>query len=111
LDQQHYVAQVSLSCSSYPKAPHTSHRVGSDARSKAFGEVANTTWAIEGTIWGTLSLFAKKIQKPRDRSQKREEWVMPSQNHSTLQTPKARRKVTSPTSKQEKVSLAPIHSK
>jgi hypothetical protein len=67
-------------------------------RSKAFGEVTNTTWAIEGTIRGTLSLFAK-ISILQDRIQKREDWGMQSQNCSTLQPPKARWKVTSPTGK------------
>jgi hypothetical protein len=97
LAQQHHVAQVSL-IFILPKAPHTSHRVGSWGSLKAFGEVTNTTWAIEGTTRGTLSLFAK-ISKLRDRIRKREEWVMQSQNRSTLQPPEARWKETSPAGK------------
>jgi hypothetical protein len=77
LAQQHHVAQVSLMLI-LPKAPHTSHRVGSWGSYKSLWWGTNTTWAIEGTIWGTLSFFAK-ISKLRDRIQKREERVMQSQ--------------------------------
>jgi hypothetical protein len=62
LAQQHHVAQVSLILI-LAKAPHSSHRVARWGSLKAFGEVANTTWAIEGTIWGTLSFFAKIFKK------------------------------------------------
>jgi hypothetical protein len=48
-----------------PKAPHTSHRVGRWVSLKAFGEVTDTTWAIEGTIQGTLSFFAKFLKTRR----------------------------------------------
>jgi hypothetical protein len=64
LAQQHHVAQVSLILI-LPKAPHTSRRVRSWGSLKAFGEVTNTTWAIEGTIRATLSFLAKFSKTPR----------------------------------------------
>jgi hypothetical protein len=72
LAQQHHVAQVSLKLI-LPKAPHTIYRVGSWGSLKAFGEVTNTTWVIEGTIRGTLSFFAKIFKNSKIVSRKEEE--------------------------------------
>jgi hypothetical protein len=65
---------------------------------KAFGEVTNTTWAIEGTIRGTLSFFAKFSKKLRDRIQKRRSKRY-SQNPFYFSTSEARWKAKSPTGK------------
>jgi hypothetical protein len=48
----------------YPTQSST-YRVGTWGSPKAFGEVTNTTWEIEGTIRGTLSFFAKFSKTPR----------------------------------------------
>jgi hypothetical protein len=56
---------------SYPKLHIHVTEVGSWGLLKAFSEVTNTTWVIEGTIRGTLSFFAKFSKKLRDRIQKR----------------------------------------
>jgi hypothetical protein len=78
LAQHHHVAQVNFMLI-LPKAPHTSHGVERWGSLKAFGEVTNTTWAIEGTIWGTLSFFAKFSKNSKMGSIKEEEWEMQSQ--------------------------------
>jgi hypothetical protein len=98
LAQQHHVAQVSLMLI-LPKGPHTSHRVGSWDSLKSFGEVTNTTWAIEETIQGTLSVFAKFSINSETGSRKEEEWKMQSQNPFYFSTSESRCKATSPTSK------------
>jgi hypothetical protein len=65
---------------SYPKLHIQAIEVGSWGSLKAFGEV-NTTWAIEGTIRGTLSFFAKFSKKNSEiGSRKEEEWVRLSKN-------------------------------
>jgi hypothetical protein len=110
LAQQHYVAQVSLMLI-LPKAPHISHRVGSWGSFKSLWWANKHHLSDRGNHLRNFLSLCKNFQKLWDRSQKREEWVIQSQNHSTLQPPKARWKVTSPTSKKGKVSLVPILSK
>jgi hypothetical protein len=84
---------------SYPKIHIQAIEVGSWGSLKAFGEVTNTTWAIEGTIQGTLSFFAKIFKNSEIGSRKEEEWEMQSQNPFYFSTSKARCKAKSPTSK------------
>jgi hypothetical protein len=71
---------TSESLLSYPKLHIQAIEVGSWGSLKAFGEVTNTTWAIEGTIWGTLSFFAKFSKNSEIGSRKKEEWERQNQN-------------------------------
>jgi hypothetical protein len=84
---------------SYPKTHIQAIEVGSWGSLKAFGEVTNTTWAIEGTIRGTLSFLAKFSKTPREDPGKKESKWCKVKPHSTFQPPKARWKVKSPVGK------------
>jgi hypothetical protein len=74
---------------SYPKLHIQVIEVGSWGPLKAFGEVTNTTWAIEGTIWGTLSFF-EKFSNSEIGSKKEEEWEMQRQNPFYFSTPEGK---------------------
>jgi hypothetical protein len=69
-----------VSLLSYPKLHIQAIEVGSWGSLKAFGEVKNTTWAIEGTIRGTLSFFCKFSKNSEKGSRKEEVWERQSQN-------------------------------
>jgi hypothetical protein len=78
---------TSESLLSYPKLHIQAIEVGSWGSLKAFGEVTNTAWAIEGTIRGTLSLFAKFSKKNSEIGSRKEwEWERQSQNPFYLST-------------------------
>jgi hypothetical protein len=83
---------------SYPKLHIQAIEVGSWGSLKAFGEVTNTTWAIEGSIRGTLSFFAKFSKTAREVPEKESKRCKVKTPY-TFQPLKARWKAKSPTSK------------
>jgi hypothetical protein len=84
---------------SYPEPHLQATEVGSWGSLKAFVEVTNITWAIEGTIRGTLSVFAKIFKNSKIGSRKEEEWEKKIQNSFYFSTAEARWKAKSPTGK------------
>jgi hypothetical protein len=91
---------TSESLLSYLKLHIQAIEVGSWGSLKAFGEVTNSAWAIEGTIRGSLSFFAKFSKKtPRLDPEKKKSERGKVKTHSAFQPPKARWKATSPTGK------------
>jgi hypothetical protein len=87
---------TSESLLSYPKLHIQAIEVGSWGSLKAFGEVTNTTWAIEGTIRGTLSFFAKFSKSSEIGSREKRSKRCKVQTHSTFQPLKQGGKLKAP---------------